>query len=364
MSAGEAEKHGGGQAVQNRLLHAALQYVRSGTPVFPLNGKVPFAGTHGFLEATLDEKKILELWSKWPDANIGSPTGRQFVLDIDLRHGGHESLAALEKAHWRLPATREARTGGGGRHLYFLVPDGLVIRSSAGKLGPGLDIRAAGAYVVLPPSVHPDTKRRYEWTNLRDPEIPPEWLLNLLREPPRAKTNGANSAASDSEKIPEGQRNATLASNAGAMRRRGSAPAAIEALLLVDNAQRCDPPLAESEVRAIAKSVGRYEPQETSQAKSAVVSANPWDQAESLEHFLTSGEDCAEFLDADKRILARGAITEIFSPRGLGKSLYAIWLALELLRRGLRVLYIDRDNPTVMSGRGSRVSAAKTRSQG
>jgi hypothetical protein len=83
------------------------------------------------------------------------------------------------------------------------------------------------------------------------------------------------------------------------------------------------------------------------EAKSGVGGArtNPWDEAESLEAFLVSGEDGAEFLDPEKRILARGAITEIFSPRGLGKSLYALWLALTLVQRNLRVLYIDRDNP-------------------
>lgn len=74
-------------------------------------------------------------------------------------------------------------------------------------------------------------------------------------------------------------------------------------------------------------------------------SSNPWDQAENLENFLVSGEDGADFLDSEKRMVARAAITEIFSPRGLGKSLYALWLALRLAQHGFRVLYIDRDNP-------------------
>lgn len=81
------------------------------------------------------------------------------------------------------------------------------------------------------------------------------------------------------------------------------------------------------------------------QAKLLASSANPWDQAENLDDFLASGEDGADFLDFEKRILARAAITEMFSPRGLGKSLYALWLALRLAQRGFRVLYIDRDNP-------------------
>lgn len=72
---------------------------------------------------------------------------------------------------------------------------------------------------------------------------------------------------------------------------------------------------------------------------------SPWDGAEGLDKFLEIEEDGADFLDGEKRILARAAVTEIFSPRGLGKSLYTLWLAVSLARRGLRVLLIDRDNP-------------------
>jgi hypothetical protein len=38
-------------------------------------------------------------------------------------------------------------------------------------------------------------------------------------------------------------------------------------------------------------------------------------------------------------------VAEIFSPRGLGKSLYALALAVRLARAGRRVLLLDRDNP-------------------
>ena len=71
--------------------------------------------------------------------------------------------------------------------------------------------------------------------------------------------------------------------------------------------------------------------------------SNPWDAAEGLDEFL-AGDQGAEFLDEDGRFLARGCLTEVFSPRGLGKSLYALFLAIWLALRGLRVLLIDRDN--------------------
>ena len=41
-----------------------------------------------------------------------------------------------------------------GRHLYFDT-NGLLIGNSVGKLGPGIDVRGDGGYVVGAGSVHP-----------------------------------------------------------------------------------------------------------------------------------------------------------------------------------------------------------------
>jgi hypothetical protein len=60
--------------------------------------------------------------------------------------------------------------------------------------------------------------------------------------------------------ITDGSRNTTLCSLAGTMRRRGMGQAAIEAALLAENAERCDPPLDEEEVKKVAASVSGYAP--------------------------------------------------------------------------------------------------------
>jgi hypothetical protein len=57
--------------------------------------------------------------------------------------------------------------------------------------------------------------------------------------------------------IPAGQRNVTLTSLAGAMRRQGASEATILAALAAEN-QRCDPPLPDAEIQGIAASIGRY----------------------------------------------------------------------------------------------------------
>jgi len=73
--------------------------------------------------------------------------------------------------------------------------------------------------------------------------------------------------------------------------------------------------------------------------------SNPWARAETMRTFLADTDNDLAFLDPHTRIIARESITELFAPRGVGKSLFALWLAVQCSRRGLRVMVIDRDNP-------------------
>ena len=248
----------------DELLSAALSYVKRNWRVFPLRpgGKGPLIKEWQNL-ATTKLSVIEAWWEQWPNANIGIATGPEtgtFVLDIDSEKGGDDSLFCLTEEHNRLPDTVESLTGGGGRHMFFKYPgDGVVIRNSAAKLGVGLDIRGDGGYIVAPPSIHPNGNR-YEWEGNSHPnEAPiaqaPQWLIELICEPPRQTQAPAENAG----KIPEGQRNSHLTSLGGAMRRKGFTHAAIEAALLVQN-QICAPPLADREVKGIVNSISRYAP--------------------------------------------------------------------------------------------------------
>lgn len=117
----------------------------------------------------------------------GAVSGNIFVLDVDIGPGkdGDDSLRALQLQHDDLPETAEVRTGSGGRHLYFRAPPGVaVVRNSAGKLGPGLDIRGEGGFVVAPPSVHASGQPYvWSWQNTLEHGIAdaPAWLLDLVR---------------------------------------------------------------------------------------------------------------------------------------------------------------------------------------
>jgi Virulence-associated protein E-like domain/Bifunctional DNA primase/polymerase, N-terminal/Primase C terminal 1 (PriCT-1) len=241
----------------NPLLVQALAYAAQGWPVFPCQDKKPLPGSRGFYDATTQADQIRRWWVQWPQAQVAIRTGKQsglVVLDVDPGHGGQASLTALEAEFGPLPETRQARSGGGGQHLYFTWP-GEPIRLSVGKLGAGLDIRGDGGYIIAPPSLHHTTGQAYTWENDLPIAPLPEWVLAKLQAPPpRQEGHGAGTT------IPEGQRNSTLTSLAGRWRRIGMPPKVLEAGLLVHNAQWCTPPLPEAEVQKIAASVGRYDP--------------------------------------------------------------------------------------------------------
>jgi Bifunctional DNA primase/polymerase, N-terminal/AAA domain/Primase C terminal 1 (PriCT-1) len=251
------------ESAASPTLSAALDYARRGWPVFPVKGKIPRID-HGFRAATRDEAQIREWWARWPASGIGISTGAGsgvVVLDIDPRNGGETSLEELEKAVGPVPKkTVQAVTGGGGLHIYFASPQE-PLRCSAGTLGPGLDFKAEGGYVVAPPSIH-DNGMPYFWEGSSEPGMVelaelPAGLLERLRSGHGSK---AISPESPGLPIPAGRRDDTLASLAGTMRRRGMGQQAIVAALHVENGLRCKPPLPDSDVERIARSVARYEP--------------------------------------------------------------------------------------------------------
>ncbi len=85
--------------------------------------------------------------------------------------------------------------------------------------------------------------------------------------------------AAGGESIRAGSRNATLASLAGSMRRRGMAGPAILAALTAENSTRCVPPLPDDEVARIAASVSRYAPAPDAPA--------PWPEPRPLHRTIT-----------------------------------------------------------------------------
>jgi len=258
----------------SKLGRAALWYAgEKAWRVFPLHtitngqcscGKAECGGPgkhprtpKGCLDATDDTATIREWWTRWPDANVGIATGNGLiVVDIDPRHGGDDTLRDLLGSIGGLPDTVECLTGGGGRHIYLSTP--ADVRNSANVLGPGVDVRGAGGYVVAAPSMHA-SGRAYGWEASSRPEdtdvgqLPEAWIAAMVKRPKlRVVAGGAG------DPIPDGQRNEVLFRRGASMRAAGFDQQAIEAALQAENENRCVPSMDPAEVKAIAASVCRY----------------------------------------------------------------------------------------------------------
>jgi hypothetical protein len=243
------------------MLEVARGYMERGWHVFPVTGKVP-ATEHGLNDASTDESMAASWWGTSSGRGIGLATGKTsgvWVLDLDGEEG-REAFVALQEREGRIDRTLAARTGN-GVHLYFRMPANADVRNSASKVGPHIDVRGSGGYVVAPPSPHPSGKA-YAWVEGRSPADvrpanAPRWLLDLVLAP---QNRTVPVAVPVEDSIGEGGRNHTLTSLGGTMRRRGMAREAILAALRAENDAKCVPPLDDNEVVRIAESVSRYEP--------------------------------------------------------------------------------------------------------
>jgi hypothetical protein len=137
--------------------------------------------------ATTDTSKLVHWFEQFPNANWAVATGalsNVFVLDVDGEQGLttlHQMLA--EHSDEPQPDTLGVKTARGW-HLYFAWPSAGSVPNSVGKIGPGLDIRGSGGYVLAPPSVHP-SGHVYHWLAGEDRSLQaaPAWLLEEIGQP-------------------------------------------------------------------------------------------------------------------------------------------------------------------------------------
>ncbi|MFF1823757.1 bifunctional DNA primase/polymerase [Kribbella sp. NPDC058245] len=191
------------------MMAAALDAAGRGWPVFMLGrSKRPVANCddchdnphdpancghltcHGFYAATTDPDCVAAIVDAVPGGQLAVRTGAAsglVVVDVDPAHGGADSLAELVRCQL-VPRTLWVLTGSLGQHLYYRHP-GHEIASRPMPNRRGIDIKADGGYVVLPPSIHHRTHRPYQWAADRtEPvEMPPP-LIDACQPPAPAKS--------------------------------------------------------------------------------------------------------------------------------------------------------------------------------
>jgi len=246
------------------FLDEALAYAKRGWSVFPIMPKekrpIGKLVPRGVLDATTDHTKIVDWWKYGvPSANIGLATGKTsgfFVLDVDPRHGGNDSLQELVRHVGRFTGTLSSRTGTGGFHYLYAMPGGPDIRNSVGQIAPGLDIRGTGGYIVAPPSIHPNGNA-YEWLNEAGINPAPQELIDMIRK--NAPANSSADKIKPGEMIPHGKQHIMLFNYGCTMRYAGLDEEAIFDGLWKTNITRCEIPGPEKNIRALAKSVCKYD---------------------------------------------------------------------------------------------------------
>jgi hypothetical protein len=139
------------------LATASMMLATRDIPVFPCTpgGKQPLTA-HGFQDASTDPATVHDWWQRWPDANIGMPTGSTAgvdVVDVDVHSGGN-GFAAFERARTAGLADGWAwlvRTPSGGVHGYYLR-GGVDEQRSWQVPSQHVDFRGDGGYIITPPS--------------------------------------------------------------------------------------------------------------------------------------------------------------------------------------------------------------------
>jgi Bifunctional DNA primase/polymerase, N-terminal/AAA domain len=291
------------------MMEWAVWYALHLGAVFPCRGKDPMFKSphgkrtkcrgecgqlgHGVYDATRDEATIRAWWTEHSGANIGFALPSGLIgVDLDERADGPLAMQRLEAENTPLPRTLTNLTGSGhgSKHLLFTIPPGIQVR---GKLAKVIDIKHVGGYLILPPSIHPDSGQRYMWEDDYGPDdLAPQpmplWLLEKIRR--KAHTPGETPDAvpedddefnpsawlAHPEPIYENDRNTTVFLIAEYIHRQGKHSAhELYAQVHGINAVYCKGPMEEEEVDTIIASAERYEvnPQLAAKRLSAGVGA-------------------------------------------------------------------------------------------
>jgi hypothetical protein len=197
-----------------------------------------------------------------PDgSNVGLWLEGLVVVDCD----SSDTVALWEAVGPETPL--QVRTSRGKHYFYKAAPDAKWPKTPF----PKIDIKAGiGAYVVIPPSLHPGGDQYQwdgEWREQTDPLRKLRWLPELRPEqldPLGGTDNGTERATPDVatwDHIPEGVRHNTLVSIGGSLRKQGASEDGMARALTAMNSELCSPPIDADEVMGIARSLARYEPE-------------------------------------------------------------------------------------------------------
>jgi hypothetical protein len=272
---------------------AALWFASKGHAVLPLHsigdagrctcgridcgspGKHPVADLvpNGLRNATTDSTTIKSWFADRYWLSYGVTTDNFLVIDVDKRDNGLERWHKMHSEPTRfLPTTWEAKTGSGGKHVYFTAVDG--IRN--GSLDKGIDLKSRNGYVVGPGCKHA-SGGEYHWLPQSSPADaqladPPAWLISLIR----TRTHAGKTIPVQEwrryarEIVQDGERHTVALKMIGRLVFAGLDEEFVREIILAWNDSRCDPPLSPTDVMSMVENVCSRERQKLDWLRTAV----------------------------------------------------------------------------------------------
>lgn len=247
-------------------LDAALELLDRGFSIIPIRPgekRPPERWPWKEFQSRQPTPEEVEAWfTRWPGANLALVTGSVsgvWAMDAD----GPAGEAWLRA---NLPTTGiYSRTPRGGCHAIYALPAGVTMENGV-KVGPELDVRGEGGYILVPPSVVNGVAYRWEftpgldgWDDLAEYAWSPKVVsLEARREGNlNLDLSLAPDPASRLSLVLQGGRNNALAVKAG--RWFGLGMDLDEVMLTATswNQRLCSPPLGEKELKATVRSVWR-----------------------------------------------------------------------------------------------------------
>ena len=243
------------------FLERAQATVAKGAPVIRLRPRTKIAQDSDWPSLATKDATVIQKWAaETPESNCAAVAKAEidgvwfFEIDDPSVVGRIEAETGK-----KIPETYRVRSRPGRGHFYWKQTfESIALGNVAqGYVKNGdFSVRVNNEYVVAAGSIHPNTGEPYEIVSTADIVEAPIWLIDWIKGQRVEKK--ISDASDDTEPIPDGKRNTTLASIAGRLRNAGLDREGIVASLRRINSARCHPPLPEEDIETIAGSISRY----------------------------------------------------------------------------------------------------------
>jgi len=300
---------------------AIYMAVAHGKRQTPLSGKAAFLPNWQDT-SSVDPTQIHAWAAEYPGCNFGSIADDGLIFETD-------SPEVRKRFNGQFSQTLTIQSSESKGHRYYLPSDDAEHIAQNATTHGDFSLRKHNAYCVSPGSVHPTTGKQYR-VAINAPMVAPTAEEIAFWKSERVEKKNAATVTVD-QPIPEGQRNLTITSILGKARQTTGANYDVLIALARQHNERCSPPLSDSELQTLARSIVGYAVKETGGLvfgdTSAQVAATPVDWR---SQFRTVGE----LEKGNVRMLVSGFLPEgttfIGGLPGEGKTLFALSLAKAL----------------------------------